>query len=50
MLTATAVALALVRFGVGRGGGFAWILLGLAIAGMLVWALTRPDRNESTKN
>jgi hypothetical protein len=45
-----ASALALMRFGVVRGGGFVVMLFGLGIVGALVWALTRPDDKESAKN
>lgn len=40
----------LMRFG-GRGsGGFVFLLFGLAVIGVVVWALTRPGGNESAKN
>jgi hypothetical protein len=45
-----ASALALMRFGIVRGGGFIVMLFGLGILGALVWALTRPDNKESAKN
>lgn len=45
-----ASALAFMRFGIVRGGGFVVMLLGLGIVGALVWALTRPDNKESVKN
>ena len=41
-------ALALMRFG-GRGTGFFSLLVLLAVAGVLVWALNRPERNDSAK-
>lgn len=48
MLTTTANAMALVRFGGfhgGRGGGgFILVLIGLAFAGALIWAISRPNR------
>ena len=50
MVTTVPNALALMRFGGGRGGGFVWTLLGLAVIGALVWALTRPGSSESAKN
>jgi hypothetical protein len=50
MLTTSANALALMRFDGGHGGGFILTLLGLVVIGALVWALTRPDRQESAKN
>jgi len=49
MLTTIAIRLALVRFGVWRAGGSLLTLFGLAVVGVLVWALTRPDSDESTK-
>jgi hypothetical protein len=47
MTAANALALlgmSLIRFG-GRGGGFVFLLFGLLIVGVLVWALTRSDGN-----
>ncbi len=41
---------ALMRLGVGHGGGFLVTLLGLAIVGVLVWALIRPNNKDSVKN
>ncbi len=54
MLTTGLNALALARFGGFRffhGGedGLLW-LFGLVVVGVLVWALTRPERRESAKN
>jgi hypothetical protein len=52
MLTAGANALALVRFGGARvihsGGrdGFALLLIGLVVIGVLIWALSGPGRGE----
>jgi hypothetical protein len=49
-------ALALVRFGGfrlmhgGGGGGFAWLLIGLAAIGVAVWAVSRPGRTEAAKD
>lgn len=43
-------ALALTRFGGfhifhgGRGGGFIWLILVIAVVGLIVWALTRAGR------
>jgi hypothetical protein len=49
MLATLTNELALMRFGVGRGGGaFGFILL-LAIVAVVVWALARPARQEATK-
>jgi hypothetical protein len=45
-----ATSLALMRFGVGHGGGFFVTVLGLAVVGAVVWALIRPDNKESVKN
>ena len=49
----TLLGIALIRFGGqigGRIGGFAFTLFGLVIVGLVVWALTRPAANESTKD
>jgi len=40
-----ASALALMRFGMVRGGGFVAMLLGIGIVAALVWALARLDKN-----
>jgi len=55
MLTAGLNALALVRFSGfrvvhGGGGGFAWLLIGLAAIGVAVWAIARAERTEPAKN
>jgi hypothetical protein len=42
--------MALIRFGGRGGGGFLFLLFGLAIIAVVVWALTRPIRNESANN
>jgi hypothetical protein len=47
MLTTGWNALALIRFGFGRGGGFFSLFLLLAIASVVGWALTRPGPHES---
>jgi hypothetical protein len=45
----TLLGLSQIRFGGrGGGGGFAFLLFGLLIVGVVVWALTRPS--ESAKN
>jgi hypothetical protein len=49
MLTAGLNALALMRFGVGRGDGLMW-LFALVVVGALVWALTRPSGKDPEKN
>jgi hypothetical protein len=55
-MTAGLNALALVRFGGFRlfhGGGhgsFAWLLIGLVAIGIIVWAVSRPGKNEPAKN
>jgi hypothetical protein len=40
----------LIRFGGRGGGGFVFLLFGLAVIVLLVWALTRSSSNESAKN
>jgi hypothetical protein len=40
----------LIRFGGRGGGGFVFLLFGLAVIVLLVWALTRSGGNESAKN
>jgi hypothetical protein len=52
MLMAGINNLAMVRFGGIRvlhsvGEGFALFLIGVAVFGVLIWALSHPDRNES---
>lgn len=49
-MNAVAIALALMRLGGGRGGGFVFTLFGLAVVGVLVWALTRPDGNDRAQS
>ncbi|MGA3263096.1 MAG: hypothetical protein ABSC47_03515 [Terracidiphilus sp.] len=56
MLTTGLNAMALARFGGfrffhggGGGDGLLW-LFGLVVVGVLVWALTRPERCESANN
>ncbi len=44
----TLLGMSLIRFGERGGGGFAFLLLGLLIVGVVVWALTRSG--ESAKN
>jgi hypothetical protein len=38
-------ALALMRFGFGRGGGFFSLIILAAIVGVVAWALARPNKN-----
>jgi hypothetical protein len=40
----------LIRFGGRGGGGFVFLMFGLAVIAVLVWALTRSGSNESAKN
>jgi hypothetical protein len=40
----------LIRFGGRGGGGFVFLLFGLAVIGLVVWALTRSGSSESAKN
>jgi hypothetical protein len=42
--------MALIRFGGRGGGGFVFMLFGLVIVAVLVWALTRSGGGESAKN
>jgi len=42
-------ALALMRFGFGRGGGFFELIFLLAVVGVVAWALTRPGRTNTAK-
>jgi uncharacterized membrane protein len=42
MLNPGLIALALMRFGFGRGGGLFELIVLLAVAGIVAWALTRP--------
>jgi hypothetical protein len=42
--------LAAIRFGWRGGGGFVFLVFGLAVVGLVAWALTRPDSSESAKN
>jgi hypothetical protein len=42
--------MALIRFGGRGGGGFIFMLLGLAVVGVVVYALARPGNNQSAKN
>jgi hypothetical protein len=42
--------MALIRFGGRGGGGFIFMLLGLAIVGVVVYALARPGNDQSAKN
>jgi hypothetical protein len=42
--------MAAIRFGWRGGGGFVFLVLGLAVVGVVAWALTRPVNSESAKN
>jgi hypothetical protein len=44
------LAVELIRFGGRGGGGFIFLLFGLVVIGVVVWALARPVGNESAKN
>jgi hypothetical protein len=44
----TLMGMSLIRFGGRGGGGFAFLLFGLLIVGVVVWALTRSS--EPSKN
>jgi hypothetical protein len=50
MLSTALNALALLRFGMGRGLGFFQMLVLLAVVGGIVWALTRPREPERPKD
>jgi uncharacterized membrane protein len=50
MLTATLSALALLRFGIGRGLGIFPLLILLAVVGAIVWALTKPNPGTQPKD
>jgi hypothetical protein len=47
MLTTELIALTLIRFGFGRGGASLFMLVPLAIVGVIVWQLTRSYKNEA---
>lgn len=42
--------MAAIRFGGRGGGGIVFLVFGLAIVGVVAWALARPGNNESAKN
>ena len=44
------MAMAAIRFGGRGGGGIVFMLFGLAVLGVVVFALTRPGRNEGSGN
>lgn len=50
MLASATNAMALMRFGFGRGGGLVGFFILLGLIGLIVWALSRPSRPESTKS
>ena len=41
------IGLAAIRFGGRGGGGFVFMLFGLTVLGVVVWALTRPGGNDA---
>jgi hypothetical protein len=41
------IGLAAIRFGGRGGGGFVFMLFGLTVLGVVVWALTRPNGNDA---
>jgi hypothetical protein len=49
MLAPTLMAMALIRFGFGRGGGMLFSLLILIVVGMIVWALAWPKPKDQGK-
>jgi hypothetical protein len=49
MLNSELNALALMRFGFGRGGGFFELLILVVAVGTVAWALTRPSGSDSAK-
>ena len=42
--------LAMLRFGHASGDGLALLLMGLVAVGVLIWALSHSDRNQSAKS
>jgi hypothetical protein len=42
--------MAAIRFGGRGGGGIVFLVFGLAVVGLVAWALTRPGGSESAKN
>jgi hypothetical protein len=42
------IGLAAIRFGGRGGGGFVFMLFGLTVLGVVVWALTRPGGNDAS--
>jgi len=41
--------MALIRFGGRSAGGFVFMLFGLMVVGLVVWALTRPAGNDASR-
>jgi hypothetical protein len=44
------IGIAAIRFGGRGGGGFVFMLFGLVVLGVVVWALTRPDGNDAPRS
>ena len=42
--------MAAIRFGGRGGGGLVFLVFGLAVVGVVAWALTRPASSDSAKN
>jgi hypothetical protein len=42
--------IAAIRFGGRGGGGLVFLVFGLAVVGVVAWALTRPHGSEAAKN
>jgi hypothetical protein len=42
--------MAAIRFGGRGGGGLVFLVFGLAVVGLVAWALARPGSSDSAKN